>query len=191
MNKIKIQDKAKQIRSFRKIHRISAAFLFVFFLFIAISGTLLGWKKHSNGFLLSETQTGTSTDLKQWLSLDSLKNIALQAHQEEMSEKGIIDRMEVRADKGILKFSFINSYLGLQIDGVTGTVLLTSVRRSDYIERIHDGSIVETLFGWSGGTFKVIYTSIMGLGLIMFSATGYWLWAGPRKIKRKLGNGKV
>ena len=188
MNKIKIQDKAKQLRTFRKIHRFSASFLFLFFFFIAISGILLGWKKNSSGILLAETQIGTTTDLKQWISLDSLQNIALKAHQEIMSEKGIIKRMEVRPNKGILKFTFDNSYLGLQIDGAKGTILSSETRRSDFIEQIHDGSIVDRTFGWSSGSFKVFYTSLMGLGLLVFTITGYWLWAGPRKIKRKIGN---
>lgn len=188
MNKIKIQDQAKQVRTFRKIHRFSASFLFVFFFFIAISGILLGWKKNSNGFLLTETQIGTTTDLKQWVSLDSLQNIALQEHQKTMLKKGIINRMEIRPDKGIVKFSFHNSYLGLQIDGGSGTILSSETRRSDFIEQIHDGSIVDRIFGWANGTFKVFYTSLMGLGLLVFTITGYWLWAGPRKIKRKIAH---
>lgn len=188
MNKIKIQDKAKRLRTFRKIHRFSASFLFLFFFFIAISGTLLGWKKHSNGYLLTETQIGTTTDLKQWISLDSLQNIALKAHKELMFEDGLINRMEVRPDKGIVKFTFNSSYLGLQIDGANGTILSSETRRSDFIEQIHDGSIVDRALGWSNGSFKVFYTSLMGLGLLVFTITGYWLWAGPRKIKRKIGN---
>lgn len=188
MNKIKIQDKARQLRTFRKIHRFSASFLFLFFFLIAISGILLGWKKNSNGILLAETQIGTTTDLKQWISLDSLKKIALQTHQEIMFEKGIINRMEVRPDKGIIKFTFDNSYLGLQIDGAKGTILSSETRRSDFIEQIHDGSIVDRVLGWSSGSFKVFYTSLMGFGLLVFTTTGYWLWAGPRKIRRKIGN---
>ncbi|MBN2237462.1 MAG: PepSY domain-containing protein [Bacteroidales bacterium] len=188
MNKIKIQDQAKQLRIYRKIHRFSASFLFLFFLFIAISGILLGWKKNSNGILLAETQIGTSTDLKQWISLDSLQTLAIQAHKEIHFEEGIIERMEVRPDKGIIKFSFENSYLGLQIDGATGAILSTETRRSDFIEQIHDGSIVDKALGWSSGSFKVFYTSLMGLGLLVFTITGYWLWAGPRKIKRKISH---
>jgi succinate dehydrogenase/fumarate reductase cytochrome b subunit len=41
------QNQAKLLRTFRKIHRTTGAFLFVFFFFVAVSGLLLGWKKHS------------------------------------------------------------------------------------------------------------------------------------------------
>jgi len=189
MNKTKIQDKAKQLRTFRKIHRISASLLFVFFFFISISGTMLGWKKHSNGVLLPKTQIGTTTDLQKWVSLDSLRNIALNTFEVKQSKKGIIDRMEVRPDKGIIKFTFSNSYQEFQIDGASGTILGDETRRSDFIEQIHDGSIIDKTFNWSSGTFKVIYTSLMGIGLLVFTITGYWLWAGPRRIKRKIVNG--
>jgi len=191
MNKLKLQDKAKQLRTFRKIHRISASFLFAFFFLIAISGILLGWKKHSNGLLLPDTQIGTTTDLKQWLSLDSLRNAALITHMQLINKAGIIDRMDIRPSNGLAKFTFSNSYLEIQIDGGNGAVLGQETRHSDFIEQIHDGSIIDRIFGWSSGAFKVFYTSIMGLGLLVFTLTGYFLWAGPRKIKRKIGNVRV
>jgi len=186
MNKIKLQDKARHIRYFRKVHRISASLFFAFFFIIAISGTLLGWKKNSNGFLLPETQIGTTTDLKQWISLDSLQNIALGRYNEIYYEKGIMDRMEVRPDAGIIKFTFKNSYHEMQLDGATGLLLGHETRKSDLIENIHDGTIVDRIFGWSGGTFKVFYTTLMGVGLFIFTLTGYWLWSGPRRIKRNI-----
>lgn len=42
------------------------------FFFISISGLLLGWKKHSNGIILPKSYQGTSTELKDWLPIDSL-----------------------------------------------------------------------------------------------------------------------
>lgn len=188
MTKTTIQDQAKRLRSYRKIHRYSASFLFTFFIIIAISGSLLGWKKYSNGLLLPETQIGSTSDLKKWLALDSLQTIALKVYQETNSEPGIINRMDIRPEKGIIKFSFENSYLGLQIDGANGEILSTETRRSDFIEQIHDGSIVDKAIGWPNGYFKLFYTALMGLGLLLFTITGYWLWAGPRKIRRKISN---
>lgn len=186
MTKTNIQNQAKRLRYYRKVHRYSASFLFTFFFIIAISGSLLGWKKYSNGLLLPETQIGSTSDLKKWLALDSLQTIALKVYQERNSEPGIINRMDVRPEKGIIKFSFENSYLGLQIDGANGKILSTETRRSDLIEQIHDGSIVDKAIGWPIGFFKLFYTALMGLGLLLFTITGYWLWAVPRKIKRKI-----
>jgi uncharacterized iron-regulated membrane protein len=188
MNKIEIQDHAKRLRIHRKLHRISASFLFVFFIFMATTGAFLGWKKHSGGILLKENKIGTTSQLDQWLSLDSMQNIALKVFQEEKHSRGLIDRMEIVPKNGIVKFTFLNSYLGLQIDGASGRILVQETRRADFLEQVHDGSIIDRFFKWSNGTFKVIYTSLMGVGLLLFSITGYWLWAGPRRIRRKMEN---
>ena len=63
----------KLLRVFRKIHRTTGAFLFVFFFVISISGLLLGWKKNSGGIILPKSAKGSSTVLNEWISLDSLK----------------------------------------------------------------------------------------------------------------------
>ncbi|MEP1985808.1 MAG: PepSY domain-containing protein, partial [Maribacter dokdonensis] len=72
----KRQRQAKWLRIFRKVHRATGAALFIFFFFISITGLLLGWKKHSGGVILSKTYKGTSTDLKEWLPVDSLHSLA-------------------------------------------------------------------------------------------------------------------
>ena len=91
-----------------------------------------------------------------------------------------IDRIDVRPDKGMVKFVFVEDYWGLQLDLTTGELLHIERRRSDFIENIHDGSILDYVFGISGGYLKLIYTSIMGLSLLTFTITGFWLWFGPK-----------
>ena len=70
------QQQAKTLRIFRKVHRALGATLFLFFFIVAISGLLLGWKKHSGGLILAPTYKGSSSDLKDWLPLDSLHRLA-------------------------------------------------------------------------------------------------------------------
>ncbi len=41
----KRKKKAKSLRVSRKIHRTLGAVLFIFFIFISVTGALLGWKK--------------------------------------------------------------------------------------------------------------------------------------------------
>jgi len=41
----KRKSQAKTLRVFRKVHRTTGAFLFIFFFIISITGLLLGWKK--------------------------------------------------------------------------------------------------------------------------------------------------
>lgn len=178
---------AKVLRIFRKIHRTTGACLFVFFFIVSITGLLLGWKKHSGGVLLPKSYKGTSTDLKDWLPIDSLHTIACRVFRDSISPDLSLDldRIDIRKDKGMVKFVFIDQFWGIQLDGSTGEVLHIERRRSDFIEKIHDGSILDYYFGTTDGQIKLIYTSIMGLALLTFTITGFWLWYGPKRMRRE------
>ena len=176
---------AKLIRIFRKIHRTTGVFLFIFYFIIAITGFLLGIKKHSGGLILPKTQTGSSTKLVDFIPLDSLQNnakkeIALFLKESKPSQ---IDRIDVRPEKGIVKFTFQSNFYEVQLDGATGDLLQIDLRRSDVIEKIHDGSIIDYYLGFESGFFKLIYTTIMSLALVLFTITGFWLWYGPKKMR--------
>ncbi|WP_026710329.1 PepSY-associated TM helix domain-containing protein [Flavobacterium filum] len=177
---------AKIIRIFRKIHRTTGIFLFVFYFIIAITGFLLGIKKHSGGLILPKTQTGSSTKLVDFIALDSLQQIA----QKEIalflkeSKPSQIDRIDIRPEKGIVKFTFKSNFYEVQLDGATGSLLQIDLRRSDIIEKIHDGSIIDYYLGFESGFFKLIYTSILSMALLLFVITGFWLWYGPKRMRK-------
>lgn len=173
---------AKVLRSVRKVHRYTGLFLFVFFFIIAITGLLLGWKKDSAGLILAPTMKGSSTNMEEWISLDSIYHIATQhITTQHPDQANTVHRLEVRPSKGIVKITYKDHYTGLQIDGATGELLLVERRNSDLIEQIHDGSIVDRYLGIP---FKLLYTSIMGIALIIFTITGFWLWYGPRRMRQ-------
>lgn len=180
------KQQAKILRTFRKIHRATGALLFMFFFFISISGVILGWKSHSNGLILPKSFIGTSSNLKHWLPLDSLRkkaNVIL--HDSISSNLSLeLDRIDVRKDSGMLKFVFKNHYWEIQLDGATGNLLNIGKRHSDFFENIHDGSILDSYFATSNEQIKVIYTTVMGLALLLFTVTGFWLWYGPKRMKR-------
>jgi uncharacterized iron-regulated membrane protein len=174
------------VRIFRKIHRISGSLFFLFFFIIAVTGLLLGWKKNSGGLLRPESYSGTSTDLKEWLPLDSLHANACAFLRDSVSAdlSPELNRIDIRKNKGMVKFVFAHHYHGVQLDGATGKLLQIEKRRSDLIEDIHDGSILDRYLGTSGEQVKLIYTSLMGLALLVFTVTGFWLWYGPKKLKK-------
>ncbi|MHA7864386.1 PepSY domain-containing protein [Flagellimonas marinaquae] len=181
----KRKKQAKVLRIFRKVHRTTGALLFIFFFFISISGLFLGWKKNSNGYILPKTQKGTTADLKQWLPVDSLHTIACTTlHSEVSPDLSLeIDRIDMRKEKGSVKFVFVDSFYEVQLDGATGNVLSIGKRRSDFLENIHDGSLVDDYLGLEG-YFKLIYTSVMGVSLLIFTITGFWLWYGPKRMRK-------
>jgi hypothetical protein len=179
------QKQAKLLRTVRKIHRTCAVFLFFFFFIISITGLSLGWKKHSNGLIMAKTYQGSSTDLSDWLSIDSLHkkacNFLIDSVNVKLSTE--IDRIDIRKDKGVVKFIFKNHFTALQLDGVTGKILHVEIRRSDFLEKLHDGSIIDFCLGIKSDIFKLIYTTIMGLALFTFTITGVWLWYGPIRMR--------
>ncbi|MGB5434313.1 MAG: PepSY domain-containing protein [Maribacter sp.] len=177
---------ARILRIFRKIHRYTGAALFIFFFFISVTGFLLGWKKHSDGILLPKTYIGTSKDLAHWLPLDTLHRKAIAVLHDSVSTdlSSKIDRIDVRKEKGTVKFIFEDHFWGIQLDGATGSVLHIEKRYSDLIENIHDGSILDRYFNTTNGQVKVIYTSVMGIALLIFTITGFWLWYGPKQMRK-------
>lgn len=181
---------AKWLRSFRWLHRKIAIFLFVFFLIISITGLLLGIKKHTG--LLAPTQKGVSSDLSTWLPVDSLQKMAIKFLKDSVNSKlsTEVDRIDIRPKKGIAKFVFREHFNALQLDGTTGRLLLVEKRRSDFIEKIHDGSILDKLFGTGNEQIKLTYTVIMGFSLFMLVLTGFWLWYGPKKIRKDRKKGQ-
>lgn len=186
MDQEKRKSQAKVLRVFRNIHRTMGAFLFVFFFVISVSGFLLGLKKHSGDFLLPETAQGSSTQLEDWLPLNQLHAIATETLRDSVSPtlSTEIDRIDVRKEKGSVKFIFADHYYGIQLDGLTGNVLNIGKRRSDLVENIHDGSILDAYFNTPNGEIKLIYTSLMSIALLLFTITGFWLWYGPKRMRK-------
>jgi len=85
----------------------------------------------------------------------------------------------------MVKFVFADHFYGIQLDGATGQLLQIERRRSDIIEKFHDGSILDHLFGLRGEYFKLIYTSLTGLALLVLTITGFWIWYVPVRMRNK------
>lgn len=179
----KRQQQARTLRWVRKVHRYSGASLFVIFLFISITGLLLGWKKDSAGYLLPKTQKGSSIEASSWMPLEHLQDRAVYVLDSlDNTLDSDLDRIDVRPGKGSVKFTFRHHYHEVQLDLKTGQLLSFGKRRSDLLEQIHDGSILDRQLGLS--FFKLLYTSVSGLALLVFTVTGFWLWYGPKRMRK-------
>jgi uncharacterized iron-regulated membrane protein len=176
---------SKKTRWYRKWHRRVGLFCIAFLMIIAVTGLLLVWKKNSKGVLLADSKKGKSTIIADWLSFDSLATNAAAAlrsrHGDSIST--VISRIDARPDKGMVKFLFEGHYHAIQLDATTGKVLHFEERRADFIEQIHDGSIVDNLLG-SNGYFKLLYGTLAALGLLILTISGFWIWYNPKRIKK-------
>ena len=165
---------SRKIRNFRRYHKFAGIYLLTFILISGLTGLLLTWKKNIS-LLQPKTQHGISSELKNWKSLQDLSEIA----KGEISNIEI-DRMDVSPEDGIVKVLFKEGNWEVQLDGVSGEVLSVGRRHSDWIEKLHDLSII------SDGT-KLVTMNILGVGLIVMVITGYWLYFGPGKIRKRKG----
>jgi uncharacterized iron-regulated membrane protein len=175
------QNLVHRLRQFRTWHHWVGISVVLFMLITSITGVLLGWKKNVE-VLQPATLKGRTTNLNEWVSFDKVSTAASYAIDSVLGRAIEIDRMDVRPDKGIIKVTFKEGYWEVQVDGANGKILSVAQRHADWIEHIHDGSVI------SDG-FKLIYTNYIGLGLLTLSVTGFWLWYGPRRIRKvKRGN---
>lgn len=80
-----------------------------------------------------------------------------------------LDRVDIKPDKGVIKFIGANNW-EVQIDTATGEVLQVAYRRSDTIEKLHDGT-------WFADWAKLYIFLPTGIGLLTLWLTGVYLFA--------------
>ncbi|HEY9117062.1 MAG TPA: PepSY-associated TM helix domain-containing protein [Roseivirga sp.] len=166
----------KSVRNYRKIHKWIGLILTLFLLLSALTGILLGWKKNVD-LLQPPTQSGANKDMASYRSVEDLARVSIQAVDSLGLTANNFDRIEYRPTKGIAKVIFDTGSWEVQVDASTLEVLSVAKRHSDWIEHIHDGSIISELF-------KIVSMNILGFGLVFLIVTGLWLWYGPKKIRK-------
>jgi uncharacterized iron-regulated membrane protein len=171
-----IQNLVHRLRQFRSIHKWIGISVALFMLVTSITGVMLGWKKNVE-LLQPATLKGGTLDVTKWVSFEMISQSALRAIDSVTNKENSIDRLDVRFDKGIIKVLFTKGYWEAQVDAATGKTLSVAQRHADWIEHIHDGSIINDFF-------KLIYTNYIGFGLLFLSITGFWLWYGPKRIRK-------
>ena len=180
--KNRISKYVSRLRNFRKWHRYLGLTLALLLLISATTGILLSLKKEMD-VLQPPTQKGASKDMTAWKTMSEIAEIASTALQGQypQQKENAIDRMDVRPSKGIVKVLYEKSQWEVQVDAQTGKVLSIARRHSDWIEALHDGSIVNDFF-------KLISMNFLGIGLILLLSSGLWLWYGPKELRKMRRN---
>ncbi|MEP1143249.1 MAG: PepSY-associated TM helix domain-containing protein [Henriciella sp.] len=143
---------------------------------IFFAGIFLMLKKEIT-WIQPATAAGIVSDQLPEITLDQMLEAA-RAHPEAQIETWTdIDRIDLRVGKGVAKLQ-ANSGWEVQVDTRSGDVLSVAYRRSDLIEKIHDGSF----FSDSVKLFIFLPTGIL---LILMWGTGLYLFLLPRFRKKK------
>ena len=175
-----VQSKVKALRLYRIFHRWLGIPLILFFFIIGITSILLAWKKKVE--LLPPTSKSQSELKEQWILPSEMIQVAQHA-MDSLGESNEVDRIDIRPDKGIAKVTFKTHFSEVQVDGFSGKILSIDTRHSDWIEKVHDGSIID-FYVDSDETSKLIYSSLTSIGLILMSISGFYLWYFPKKIRK-------
>ena len=123
----------------RKIHKWVSIVIFLPLLVIFVSGALLLLKKQLS-FIQPPTVAGSQQIPS--IAFDSILQATKSVEQANIDSWKDIDRLDVRPSKGLIKVRSHND-VEIQLDAATGDVLHVAVRRSDFIESIHDGTFLQ------------------------------------------------
>lgn len=158
----------------RKIHKWGSIIIALPLLVVCVTGVLLLLKKEFS-FIQPPTIKGESHTPS--LSFQQVLTIAKSVENAEISNWSDINRLDVRPTKGLIKIRS-NNDVEIQIDSGTGKVLHVAVRRSDFIESIHDG----TFFEKNANLWLMLPVGIVSI-LLLF--TGVILFFQPYFKKKK------
>lgn len=160
---------------------ISAA---TFLLLLSITGFLLLLKKDF-AWIQPPTQQGAAGKVADFLPLDAAwQRVLAEKHPAFVTEDDL-DRVDVRPGKRIYKFRSKRDHAEIQVDAVTGAVLSTATRESDFIESLHDGS-------WIGEPVHAYVMPLVAICVVFLVFSGLWLWLEPhvKRYRRKRRDAK-
>lgn len=149
----------------RKIHHWGSILIALPLIIVLITGVLLLLKKDF-AWIQPPTIKGEEKGLA--LDFDQVLAIARTVPEAGIETWADVDRLDVRPGKGMLKVRAENSW-EIQIDANSGQVLQVAYRRSDLIERIHDGSFFGSYAKhWLFLPSAIVLIGLWGTGLVMF-----------------------
>lgn len=159
----------------RKVHYWASAIVAIPLFIIICTGIVLQLKKHWS-WVQPPEQRGSVTQPVIELShiLETLKSEPSLG----VTSWDDVNRLDVRPDKGVVK-AWLKSDWEAQIDLGTGEILQIWMRRSDWIESIHDGSIF-------GDVVKLGLFFPTAITLLVLWLGGMWMWLFPLLHKRKV-----
>ena len=159
----------------RRIHYWISPFLAIPILIIVCSGILLQVKKQWSWVQPSEQRGKGSVP---HIDFPTLLHSLQQQDDSPVAGWDDVQRIDVRPSKGMAKVT-LKSGWEVQVDMQDGAILQTAIRRSDWIESIHDGSF------FAGDITKLGVFLPSAVGLAVLWVTGAWLFWLPFAARRK------
>ena len=159
---------------FRKIHHWGAIIIALPIVIMIGAGILLMVKKEFD-WLQPPSQKGIEKSIVPAATMKQMFDAVKAVEQAGIKDWTDLDRVDFKNDKGIAKFIATNNW-EVQVDTATAKVLQVAYRRSDIIEKIHDGS-------WFAEWAKLGLFLPTGIALFILWLTGMYLFFLPHYKK--------
>lgn len=158
----------------RVIHYWGALACALPLIIVIVSGIFLLLKKESH-WIQPSTMKGVGTTPKVEFS-EVLEKVRL-VPEANIKSWDDIQLLDVRPSKGIIKVRANNSY-EIQLDATTNEILQVAFRRSDLIEKLHDGSFFHD-------SVKLAIFLPSAIILLILWVTGIYLFVSKQLLKSK------
>ena len=162
-------------RLLRKIHYWASLPLFLTIFLIASTGATLALKKDLAS-LQPPTQHGARPGDLSRPTADLVAAVRTVPRYRAARWQDV-ERIDIRPSEGIAKV-ILHDRTEVQVDLATGKVLQIGYRASDWLETIHDFSVL-------GGWAKYVFSLGSGLVLLLMAGTGVYLFLLPMLARRR------
>ncbi len=165
------------LRFFFKAHRWTGICISTFLVISACTGFLLLLKKEFD-WIQPPTRTGTEGSIENFISLDEAwKRVEATGHPDFRSVEDL-DRIDVRPGNRVYKVRSKHNHSEIQVDAVSGAILNTDTRTSDWLEDLHDGS-------WIGEPVHDYVMPLVAICVLFLVFSGLWMWIAPMVKRRR------
>lgn len=164
------------LRFFRRVHRWVGVVFTLWLTLIAATGLLLLFKKQSD-WIQPPTRRDAPGRVADFISQADLLAIVLAQDHPAFGSLADVDRVDLRPDRRVYKVISRRGHAEIQVGAVSGDVLSVDVRRSDLLERLHDGSFF-------GGFVHRWLMPAVAVGTVVLVVSGAWVWLAPLLRRR-------
>ena len=168
------------MRAYRTIwllHRWLGIAVGLLVMVVAASGLLLLVKKHFAWIQppVVHGAPGTADDLR---PLAEVYRAVFGLGLPEFRGEHDVARIDFRPDQRVHKVISVHRDLEVQVCAITLRTSGPAVRRSDWLERLHDGS-------WAGEWLHGLVMPVVALIVLFLAASGYVMWLWPKLGRRR------
>lgn len=167
----------KPLKFFFTAHKWTGIILGLIFVNLAVTGFLL-LKKKDYAWIQPPSQQAAAGKLKDCISLRALFDVVLAQNHPDFKTDDDFDRVDFRPGQRLHKVRSKHSYTEIQVCAVTGEVLSTETRVSDWVEQLHDGSLFAD---WTHDWLM----PVVAFALLFLVGSGIYIWLAPALSKRR------